>query len=220
MQIKIISGLAREEGLDKQNDVSERLQYMVDDALSREYISKVVIRDITVTDEDIEQYYTLNKEKFVVPEQVKARHILIKVSPDASDEEKKKTLEKAQGILKKAKEGKDFAKLSETYSDDPGSRQRGGDLGFFGRGRMVKPFEDAAFSLRPGEMSEIVETRFGYHIIKVEDYHESRAKTMEEVKDIIKKQLMDELTRAKATEFIKITTESAGLKIHADRIKK
>jgi peptidyl-prolyl cis-trans isomerase C len=157
MQIKIISGLARGEGLEKQNDVSERLQYMVDDFLSREYISKVVVRDITVTDEDIEH------------EQVKARHILIKVSPDASDVEKKKALEKARDILKKAKEGEDFAKLAETYSDDPGSRQRGGDLGFFGRGRMVKPFEDSAFSLKPGEMSEIVETRFGYHIVKVED---------------------------------------------------
>jgi peptidyl-prolyl cis-trans isomerase C len=220
MQIKIISGLARGEGLEKQSDVSERLQYMVDDFLSREYISKVVVRDITVTDEDIEQYYRLNKEKFLVPEQVKARHILIRVSPDESDEEKNKALEKARDILKKAKEGEDFAKLAEKYSDDLGSRQRGGDLGFFDRGRMVKPFEDAAFSLKPGEMSEIVETRFGYHIIKVEDYHESRSRKIEEVKDIIKKQLKDELTRAKATEFIKITTESAGLKIHADRIKR
>jgi peptidyl-prolyl cis-trans isomerase C len=218
LQLKVFSALARKEGLDKRVDVNERLQIIIDDFLTREYLDKVVVKDITVTDEDIEQFYKINKEKFFVPEQVKARHILVKVSPDATGDEKKKAVEKAEGVLERAGQGDDFAKLAEEYSDDPGSRQRGGALGFFGKGRMVKSFEDAAFSLKPGQISGIVETRFGFHIIKVEDHKEAHTRPLEEVRDIIKTQLHDDLARTRSAEFIKKTSEETGLKIYPERI--
>jgi peptidyl-prolyl cis-trans isomerase C len=218
LQVKVISDRARKEGLDKAGDVKERLDHIVNDFLSREYLTGVIMKNVSVTDEDMEQYYNLNKEKFSVPEQVRARHILIKVSPDAPDEEKSKAREKAQAILERAKKGEDFAQLATENSDDPGSGSRGGDLGFFGRGRMVKTFEEAAFSLKPGQMSGIVETRFGYHIIKAEEYTEARTKPLDEVKDTVQKQLKDEMAKSKATEFIQTVTEEAGMKVHADRI--
>ncbi len=124
----------------------------------------------------------------------------------------------AQQLLEKIKQGESFAKLAQENSDDPGSKEKGGDIGFFGKGRMVKPFEDAAFSLKPGQVSDVVETKFGYHIIKVEDYKEAGTKTFEEVKDLIKKQLEMELGRTKATEFIKKAVEDAGMKIYTDKL--
>ena len=123
-----------------------------------------------VTEKEAENYYNKNKDEFL---RVRASHILISnrddEGNDVSDEQKKKNKEKAEEILKQAKEGVDFAQLAKEYSQD-GSSENGGDLDFFGKGQMVEPFEKAAFSLKNGEIyPEIVETDYGYHIIKKTD---------------------------------------------------
>jgi peptidyl-prolyl cis-trans isomerase C len=218
LEAKVVSDIARREGFDKRVDVSEKIQYLMNDYLFKEYLMKVVAKDVIATEEDQKQYYTLYKNKFSFPEQVKARHILLKFSHNMSEEEKKKVKEKAESILERLKKGEDFAELATAYSEDPGSAKKGGDLGYFQKGKMVKPFEEAAFSLKPGQLSGIVETRFGYHIIKVEDYKESGTKTFDEVKDSIKAELQNELAKVKATEFIDKTVKDAGMEIYSDKI--
>jgi len=218
LEAKVVSDIARREGFDKRVDVSEKIQYLMNDYLFKEYLMKVVAKDVIATEEDQKQYYTLYKNKFSFPEQVKARHILLKFSHNMSEEEKKKVKEKAESILERLKKGEDFAELATAYSEDPGSAKKGGDLGYFQKGKMVKPFEEAAFSLKPGQLSGIVETRFGYHIIKVEDYKEAGTKTFDEVKDSIKAELQNELAKVKATEFIDKTVKDAGMEIYSDKI--
>lgn len=118
-----------------------------------------------ITDDEALNYIKQHPREY--PEMVGAKHILFKVPKNATPAEVEKIKKKAEKVLKMAKSGVDFSKLAKKYSEDPGSAKRGGDLGFFGRGRMVKPFEDAAFSLKVGQISNLVRTQFGFHIIKV-----------------------------------------------------
>jgi peptidyl-prolyl cis-trans isomerase C len=141
-----------------------------------------------VTDTDVSAYYDENPGQFQQPERIKASHILIKSDPNDSDAMKKLALEEAESVAAKLREGESFAQLAREYSACPSS-QKGGDLGFFQRGQMVKPFEDAAFALDVGEVSGVVETQFGYHIIKVTDREEGRTIPLDEVKGQVKTML-------------------------------
>jgi len=141
---------------------------------------------IALSDKDIESYYKrYDKTTFSHPEQARARHILIGVVENASDKEKADAKAKADSILAQLKQGGDFAKLASQYSDDPGSKHNGGDLGFFTRGQMVKPFDEAVFKLKPGQISAVVETRFGYHIIKLEELKPAGTDTLEQARPTI-----------------------------------
>ena len=144
---------------------------------------------VKVSEQEIREYYEDNLEAFKVKKQVRARHILFRLSPDAKKEEEEKVRKRAESVLKKARAGENFAELAKKYSEGP-TKSKGGDLGYFSRGTMVKPFEDAAFALKKGEISDLVRTQFGYHIIKVEDIKEARTKTLEEVKEEIRKILI------------------------------
>jgi len=148
--------------------------------------------EVEVTEEDVEDYYDLNTEKYEEPEKIKARHVLIKTGPADSEEEKAKKRAKIESILAQAREGVDFSLLATQNSEDTGTAKKGGDLGFFERGKMVPQFDEAAFALKPGEISDVVESRYGYHIIKVDDYAESHTKSLEEVKEEITKTLSAE----------------------------
>jgi len=136
---------------------------------------------VKVTDKEIRKYYETYKEAFRVPERVRVRHILFRLPPNPNKEEVEKVRKKALVVDKLAKSGKDFAKLAKKYSEGP-TAKKGGDLGYFTRGMMVKPFEDAAFSMKKGEISGLVRTSFGFHIIKVEDVQPARTKSLDEVK--------------------------------------
>ncbi|MFQ6334213.1 SurA N-terminal domain-containing protein [Methylophilus sp. 3sh_L] len=123
---------------------------------------------VSVTDQEVKQYYDENAAKFQGDEQRQASHILIGVNGNATPAEKAAAKEKAESILKQVKANpKSFEKLAIEFSQDTGSASKGGDLGSFGRGAMVKPFEDAAFSMKVGDISDLVESEFGYHIIKL-----------------------------------------------------
>ncbi len=140
-----------------------------------------------VADDEIEDFYYDHIKEFRTPKEIRARHILMKFPAAGGDgtvstEAEEKTREKAESLLKQVKDGEDFAELAKKHSDDKASATQGGDLGFFRRGRMVPSFEEAAFSLKAGEASGLVRSKFGYHIIKVEDIHEEKTETIEEVK--------------------------------------
>lgn len=152
---------------------------------------------VTVTDAEIAERYENNPDNYRQPETVSARHILIKVDPKATPEvvaQKKQEIEK---ILKKARAGEDFAKLARKYSEDP-SKSKGGELGTFERGDMVKPFSDKAFSMKVGQISEPVRTRYGWHIIKVEGHQKAGIKPLEAVKADIRKKLVEQKAKSKA----------------------
>ena len=212
----VISKLAKKKGFDKNPELKEQLELLKDNIIAIEYLKKEVTNKVEVSEEDVKAYYESHKDEFKTPEMVRSRHILIKTDPSASDNDKKKAKEKAEEILKKIKAGEDFAKLASDVSDDTGSKPKGGELGFFPKGRMVKSFEDAAFSLKPGEVSGIVETQFGYHIIKVEEKKEPGMEPFDTAKEKIKQKLLQERTKTKVTEFIEKAMKEANIEVHTE----
>lgn len=153
-------------------------------------IRKLLEPEVKVTDDDIKKYFDENKASFNTPEEVKASHILVK------------TKDEAEGILKQLKGGADFATLAKEKSIDPGSKDNGGDLGFFAKGVMEAPFEEAAFKLQKGEMSGIVQSSNGYHIIKVTDRKAAHTATLDEKKADIKETLITQGISSKASTWI------------------
>jgi peptidyl-prolyl cis-trans isomerase D len=147
------------------------------------YDPLVLAAKYTPADSEIEDYYKRNADaRFKHPEEVHARHILISVPAGASDKEKAAAKAKAEDVMKQAQaKGADFVKLAAKYSDDTSNKLEGGDLGTFGRGQMVKPFEDAVFAMKPGQIS-IVETHFGFHIVKLEASTPAHTDTLAEAK--------------------------------------
>lgn len=168
----------------------------------------------TVTPEEIAAYYETNKESFQQEEQVNARHILIAVDENASDKEVAAAEKKIKKVLAKAKSGQDFAKLAKKYSEGP-SAPKGGELGWFGHGAMVKPFEDAAFALKKGEVSKPVRTRFGWHLIKIDDVRKAGQKELDQVKDEISGMIAQEKAADSITDKLDnaIDLLASGMKI-------
>lgn len=169
---------------------------------------------INITDDDTKKYYDENPKKFETPEQVRASHILIKpelTDPNADPNEAKvKAKAKTQDLLKQIKDGADFAELAKAHSTCP-SAANGGDLNFFSRGRMVPAFEKAAFELEIGKVSDIVETKFGYHIIKVTDHKDGGVVSYEQAKDNIIKQLTQKNQSELAQEYMKSLKANANI---------
>ncbi len=176
----------------------------------QELIDKEVTEKIKVSDEETRSFYDKNPQLFQQPEQVKASHILIKVEANAPDDQKTEARKKIEAVQQKVQKGEDFAALAKTYSEGP-SGPRGGDLGYFKRGQMVKPFEEAAFSLKTNETSEIVETRFGYHLIKVNDKKPAKKMTYAEVKDRLNDHLKKQKTDSETSAYIETLREDAKI---------
>jgi peptidyl-prolyl cis-trans isomerase D len=153
---------------------------------------------IQITDERLAQYYEDHKEEFRQDEQVRARHILFKIAQQATAEEEAKVRAEAEAVLQRIHAGEDFAEVASQTSQDPASAQQGGDLGFFTRGAMVKSFEDVAFALKPGEVSDPVRSEFGYHLIKVEEVQEAGFRPLEAVRDELRARLSHEEARQQA----------------------
>lgn len=216
IQSMVISDLAKQKGFDRVPEIKEQLQFFSDNFLANEYLKREIAQKVTVSDDELKSYYESHKDEFKTQDMVKARHILVRVDNSASGDEKKKAKEKTELYLKKIKDGEDFAKLASDFSDDPGSKAKGGDLGFFPRGRMVKPFDDAAFSLKPGETSGIVETQFGFHIIKVEERKDSSVESFDVVKERLKQKLSQDRTRKELTDFIDKAMKDSKTEIYPD----
>lgn len=143
-------------------------------------IKKLLEPSISISEEEMKNYFETNKETFNQEEEVKARHILVE------------TEKKAKEVIEKLNAGGDFSELAKEYSMDEATKELGGELGFFGRGKMVAEFEESAFALKLNEISEPVKTKYGYHIIEVEEKKEAKEANYEESKDMIKEILLEE----------------------------
>src|SRR5690606_20996066 len=159
--------------------------------------TEAIRANITVPEQDIQRYYNQNIDQYSTPEEVRARHILLNV--EGNDEAEVRT--RAEALLAEVKAGGDFAALAEKHSQDVASASRGGDLGFFGRGRMVPDFEQVAFSLAPGEVSDLVRTPFGFHIIKVEEKKAGDVQPLDAVRASISQQLQVERAQTRAQDL-------------------
>jgi parvulin-like peptidyl-prolyl isomerase len=170
-----------------------------------QFRDSVIAKSVTVPDSVVQAYYDQR-----VSEEIKARHVLIPLGASPTAEEKEAAHARAEEVLKKARAGDDFEKLSREYSE-PKTAEAGGDLGWFGKGDMVPAFERAAFALKPGEISDVVETRFGYHVIKVED---RRRKTLEEAKPDIVRALEGPLKRQAEERYLENMMAESGLQFY------
>lgn len=177
-EIKVMAMAAKKKGLDKDPEMKRKIEFLGDQVLARS-LAESTVGQIKVSDEEITKFYNDNKDKFSVEYRIKLRHILV----DGEAE--------AKAILADLKKGGDFSKLAQEKSKCPSS-QKGGDLGWVTKGMMVPEFEKAAFGLKKGQMSDVVKTNFGYHIIINDDEEAAKQRELPEVKDMIVKQIQGE----------------------------
>ncbi|GAB6067488.1 peptidylprolyl isomerase [Methylothermus subterraneus] len=170
------------------------VEYLI---LSRDTLAQ----SIEPTEEELRRYYAEQQQAFTTPEQRHLRHILVAVAQNASAEEKSQALAKAQEIKKRLEQGEDFAELAKQFSDDPGSKAQGGDLGFVTKGFLEKNFEEAAFALPKGEISEPVLTPFGYHLIQVVEIKPATPQPFAAVKAQIRQELQRQEAEARLYEL-------------------
>jgi len=177
------------------------------------FLEKDLYSSVVISDQEKKEEYEKNKDKLSLPEQVKASHILIRFENDASDEDKAGARAKIDDLRKRALSGEDFAELAKENSED-GSAPQGGDLGYFKRGMMVPPFETVAFSLDTGKISDVVETQFGYHIIKVLDKQDARQLGHEEVEADMTRFLIGQKRAVVLEEFVSGLKKNAKIEMY------
>jgi len=203
-------------------------RYMTPETVRAEYLvlrAADLLSQVSVTPDEVHAFYDHNPKRWGEAERRRTSHILITAGPAGSAPDKTQARKLAESVLAKvrAKPG-DFAALAKEYSKDPGSAQKGGDLGWFGRGMMVKPFEDAAFSLKEGETSGLVESDFGFHIIRVTGIEPSRIKAFDDVKGQIEGELRQQAAEKRFSEIAEqfsnfVYEQAEGLKAAADKFK-
>jgi parvulin-like peptidyl-prolyl isomerase len=180
--------------------------------LINKFYQQEVLDISKVSDNELKEYYEKNKKDFLRPEAAHIRHILIKVEPTSTDEEKAEKKKEAEDILKRARQGEDFAELAYQYSADDW-RVKGGDLGLIHRGRLLPELEEVAFKLKPGEISDLIETTYGYHIIKMEEKLPPTQLGFDEIKDKLRKELEEKRKKEREENLLKTLKEKARIEV-------
>ena len=189
--------------LDARGVTLDRLRKETEDTIAvNQMLQKEIEPQVQVKDPDLKNFFDQNKPRFRQDDSVHARHILIRADAQADAATKAKAKSQADDLLKQIRKGADFADLAKKFSQDTGSAQNGGDLPFFSKGQMVAPFEQAAFALKVGQTSGVVETPFGYHIIQVMEAKPGRDLPFDEVKEQIREYLTGQQREAKSQAFV------------------
>jgi peptidyl-prolyl cis-trans isomerase C len=202
-----------------ENALSERsltvaiLEAQIEKGLAiRRFLNERIVDQIKISDAEAKRFYDTNPDLFSRPETIKASHILIKVGPESGADQKAEADKKLKAVQTQIADGKDFAEVARQFSEGP-SRTNGGDLGFFGRGQMVPPFEEAAFALAPGQVSDKVVTRFGYHIIKVTDKKPAGTESFDASKETIMRRLKQEKAAQEIKGYVEDLRGKADIQI-------
>jgi peptidyl-prolyl cis-trans isomerase C len=217
-QAKVLSDKAYTEGLHERPDIQEQLRIHERHKLSLAYVQEKALKDLSVSDEDVRLYYQAHKDDYKVPAQVKVRHILLRLPKDADEELVKQTRQRMEDILKKVNAGEDFAVSAAAFSEDPVSRNRGGDLGWVVRSKLDPVFAKAAFNTKKGQIAGPVRSVYGFHLLKVEDRRPARQQTYDAVAERIRKELMKQIRENKVHDFIQAAMDEAGATIDNERI--
>jgi peptidyl-prolyl cis-trans isomerase C len=191
----------------KESDLKDRARQNL---LIKGLIDRDISGKTAVTSQEAKTYYDSHPDEFKVPERVRARHIIVLVPDKTPAKAKDEALAKIKEAEKLIKKGEDFAEVAKKFSQD-GAAQRGGDLGYFSQGQMVPEFEKVAFSLKPGKVSSIVETKFGYHLIKVEDHQKATTQGFPEVEKKLLDNLKGQKTQKELQAYVKDLTEKAKI---------
>ena len=202
----------------KQTETTMKSQIRKGIAIQR-FLDKKTLGKVEVTEEEIRAYYDSHTNLFKKPEQVRASHILIKVEPGANEKVKAKARKKIEKIRQRLLKGEEFGALAKEFSQCPSSA-KGGDLNYFGRRQMAKPFEEAAFALKVGDLSDVVETRFGYHLIKLTDKRAASTYGYKDMRDRIRKNLMREKIRIEVSNYIQELKKSAAIEKFPVKVEK
>jgi peptidyl-prolyl cis-trans isomerase C len=203
---------AYQNALTEMGFTEEMLKNQIENGLTiKTLIDKEVLQEISVSDQQVRAYYDDNPNQFRKPEQVKASHILVQVPADAGDDKQAEALAAIQSLKQRLDDGENFATLAQENSDCP-SKAKGGDLGFFTREQMVPPFSEAAFALQPGQTSDVVKTRFGYHIIRVTERQAEQTMAFNEVKEAVGARLRQEQEGKKIDAYLEKIKEHADIK--------
>jgi parvulin-like peptidyl-prolyl isomerase len=200
---------------------TELVAKWTDQATAEEVVKREL--KVNISDEDVKKYYEDNPARFEQPESVRASHILFSTrdsvtQQEASEDKKAAKRKLAEEVLKRARDGEDFAKLVKAYSEDPGSKDTGGEY-TFPRGRMVPEFEAAAFSLSAGQISEIVTTQFGYHIIKVIEKLPAKKLELAKVSSDVKEGLTQQAVQKQLPDYTKKLRKDAGVEVLDESLK-
>jgi peptidyl-prolyl cis-trans isomerase C len=202
---RLLVKAAKAKGIKEDQEMRRKIAQFKDELILDQYL-KEELKNTKVTDKEVQEYYQNHKEEFKTEKQVRARHILLKEEAHA------------QKILKELQKGGDFPQLAKKYSVDKATAEKGGELGFFTQKDMVKPFADAAFSLKPGQLSPVVKTPFGYHIIQVEEVKPAEQKSFNEVKAEIKSQLLQEKQQEAFNRLIAQIEKKWKVETYPDRL--
>ncbi len=219
VQTLLMAKEARSIGIDKKEDIALKIEDMVDNYLAEEYLKREITDKINVTEDEIQTYYQEHLKEFMEPEKIRVRHILIKFNPKGKPEDQIKAEMKAKELLDRVKAREDFAKVAREFSEDPNSKLKGGDLGYISRGRMPPDFDKVAFGLKPTEISPIVKTIFGLHIIKLEDRRPERTFELNQVRNQIENELKYRKQRTKMETRVQELMKKYGVVIHGEALK-
>ena len=201
------------EALENQYHTAKSLREQVKrDLTVNQYIETEILADLSVEDSELLDYYDINKSEFVSSHRVRASHILVLVDAEADQITKQIAIEKLENVKKELAAGEGFSELAKTYSEGP-TGPYGGDLGFFGRGQTDPSFEDAAFTLQIGEVSDIVESEYGYHLITVTDVLPAGVILFSDIKEVLKENLLGEKNRSAVEEFVESLRSSAQIEM-------
>jgi len=205
---KLLLREAKKENIEKDKEFQDRLNAIKEQLIIESLLKKKINLDSQITEEDMKRYYEKNKETFKRDREINTRHILLNSEEDA------------RKIKEKLAKGEDFVELAKRYSIDPSAKANGGEIGFHPKGSLLPEYEDAAFKLtKPGQVSGVVKTKFGYHIIKLEGIKPPSYIPFEEVKDFIKQKLVQEKQTQALEKYIADLKNNAKITINEDLLK-
>jgi len=218
VEVTLLSLAGKEAGLEKDPQVRKEIEEQTRMILARHYYEREVLRGLRVSEKEAQEYYLSHRRDYKIPERIKVRHILIRVPEGADEKTEKKALSRAQEIRKKLLSGADFGELARRYSEDPGTKDRGGDLGLFSRGQMIPEFEEAVFKLKVGKISSPIRTRFGYHIVRVEAKIPAEIPPYAKVKERVVQDLLEAKKEKKLSALLRELKKKYPVEVHTENL--